>query len=268
MSDYRSAPGLDVSLDAGVLTLRLARPDKRNALNDDMTYAAIDAVDLAGRDEAVRAILLTSEGDHFCSGFDIVARNQEEGRPRAGSIQRRLPSQAHRLVPLLCTVQVPVVCAVRGWAAGIGLNLALAADFTIAATDARFWAPFVERGFTPDSGNSWLLPRRIGETRAREMILLGRVVDGAEAAEWRMIHRSVPVSELDAAAGELVASLACGATVAGGLAKWLLHTGATASLDEHLRNEAFAMELSSRSEDFREGLKAFQEKRPPDYGGR
>ncbi len=268
MSDYRSAPGLDVSLDAGMLTLRLARPDKRNALNDDMTYAAIDAVDLAGRDEAVRAILLTSEGDHFCSGFDIVARNQEEGRPRAGSIQRRLPSQAHRLVPLLCTVQVPVVCAVRGWAAGIGLNLALAADFTIAATDARFWAPFVERGFTPDSGNSWLLPRRIGETRAREMILLGRVVDGAEAAEWRMIHRAVPASDLDAAAAELVASLARGATVAAGLAKWLLHTGATASLDEHLRNEAFAMELSSRSEDFREGLKAFQEKRPPEYGGR
>jgi 2-(1,2-epoxy-1,2-dihydrophenyl)acetyl-CoA isomerase len=268
MSDYKSAPWLDVSLDAGVLTLRLARPDKRNALNDDMTYAAIDAVDLAGRDEAVRAILLTSEGDHFCSGFDIVARNQEAGRPRAGSIQRRLPSQAHRLVPLLCTVQVPVVCAVRGWAAGIGLNLALAADFTIAATDARFWAPFVERGFTPDSGNSWLLPRRIGETRAREMILLGRVLDGAEAAEWRMIHRAVPANELDAAAAELVASLARGATVAAGLAKWLLHAGATASLDEHLRNEAFAMELSSRSEDFREGLTAFQEKRPPEYGGR
>ena len=83
-----------------------------------------------------------------------------------------------------------------------------------------------------------------------------------------MIHRAVPASDLDAAARELVASLARGATVAAGLAKWLLHTGATASLDEHLRNEAFAMELSSRSEDFREGLKAFQEKRPPEYGGR
>ena len=132
-----------------------------------MMYAAIDAVDLAGRDEAVRAILLTSDGEHFCSGFDFVARNQEEGKPRVGSIQRRLPAQAHRLVPLLCTVQVPVVCAVRGWAAGIGLNLALAADFTVAATDARFWAPFVDRGFTPDSGATWLLPRRVGEQRAR-----------------------------------------------------------------------------------------------------
>jgi 2-(1,2-epoxy-1,2-dihydrophenyl)acetyl-CoA isomerase len=265
---YESVPGLEISLDAGVLTLRLARPEKRNALNDTMTYAAIDAVDLAGRDEAVRAILLTSTGEHFCSGFDFVARNQEGGKPRVGSIQRRLPSQAHRLVPLLCSVQTPVVCAVRGWAAGIGLNLALAADFTIAADDARFWAPFVDRGFTPDSGATWLLPRRVGEVRARDMILLGRVVDGAEAADWRMIHRAVPEAEVDAAAAELAATLAGGATVALGLAKWLLHTGNANGLEEQLRNEAFGMELSSRSEDFREGLKAFQEKRAADYGGR
>ena len=171
-------------------------------------------------------------------------------------------------MPLLCTVQTPVVCAVRGWAAGIGLNLALAADFTIAADDARFWAPFVDRGFTPDSGATWLLPRRVGEVRAREMILLGRVVDGAEAAEWRMIHRALPEAEVDDAAAELAATLAGGATVALGLSKWLLHTGNTDGIDEHLRSEAFAMELSSRSEDFREGLKAFQEKRSPDYGGR
>jgi 2-(1,2-epoxy-1,2-dihydrophenyl)acetyl-CoA isomerase len=272
MSAYESVDGLDIELAEGVLTLRLARPDKRNALNDTMVYAAIDAVDLAGRDEAVRAILITSAGEHFCSGFDWVARNQEAKetgqKPRVGSIQRRLPSQAHRLIPLLCTVQLPVVCAVRGWAAGIGLNLALAADFTVAATDARFWAPFVDRGFTPDSGNTWLLPRRIGDVRAREMIHLSRVVDGAEAAEWNMIHRAVPLAELDATADELVTTLAKSATVGLGLAKWLLHVGATAPLEEHLRNEAFAMELSSRSEDFREGLQAFTDERDPGFKGR
>jgi 2-(1,2-epoxy-1,2-dihydrophenyl)acetyl-CoA isomerase len=269
---YESVDGLDIELADGVLTLRLARPEKRNALNDTMVYAAIDAVDLAGRDEAVRAILLTSTGEHFCSGFDWVARNQEASesgsKPRAGSIQRRLPSQAHRLIPLLCTVQLPVVGAVRGWAAGIGLNLALAADFTVAASDARFWAPFVDRGFTPDSGATWLLPRRIGEVRAREMIHLGRVVEGTEAAEWQMIHRAVPVGEVDAVAGELVGTLAQSATVGLGLSKWLLHVAATTALDEHLRNEAFAMELSSRSDDFREGLRAFGEKRPPEFRGR
>ena len=135
-----------------------------------MMYAAIDAVDLAGRDEAVRVILLTSDGEHFCSGFDFVARNQEGGKPRAGSIQRRLPSQAHRLIPLLVHGADPRwSAAVQGWAAGIGLNLALAADFTVAATDARFWTPFVDRGFTPDSGATWLLPRRDRRaTRARD----------------------------------------------------------------------------------------------------
>jgi len=265
---YDSVPGLDIALDGGVLTLRWSRPEKRNALNDTMMYAAIDAVDLAGRDEEVRVILITGDGDHFCSGFDIVARNNEGGRPRAGSLQRRLPSQAHRLIPLLCTVQTPVVCAIRGWAAGIGLNLALAADFAIAADDARFWAPFVDRGFTPDSGATWLLPRRIGDVRAREMILLGRVVDGAEAAEWRMIHRAMPAADVDGAAAELVSALAGSATVALGLAKWLLHAGSTAALDDHLRSEAFAMELSSRSEDFREGLTAFKEKRKPRFEGR
>ena len=100
------------------------------------------------------------------------------------------------------------------------------------------------------------------------MIHLGRVVEGAEAADWQMIHRAVPEADLDATVAELVATLAQSATVGLGLAKWLLHVGATTPLDEHLRNEAFAMELSSRSEDFREGLKAFGEKRTPEFGGR
>ena len=100
------------------------------------------------------------------------------------------------------------------------------------------------------------------------MIHLGRVVDGAEAAEWQMIHRAVPAAEVDATAAELVGTLAKSATVGLGLSKWLLHMGATTPLEEHLRNEAFAMELSSRSDDFREGLRAFSEKRSPDFGGR
>jgi len=221
----------------------------------------------------LRVVELTSTGDDFCSGADWVATNASANggateRPRPGSIQRRTALQAHRLVRLLLDIQLPVVCRVRGWAAGLGCQLALAADFTVAADDSRFWLPFTRRGFTPDSGATWLLPRRVGEMRAREMILLGRVVHGAEAADWQMIHRAVPVREVDAVARELATTLAGGATVAVGLAKWLLHTGATTALDDQLRNEAFAMELSSRSEDFREGLKAFQEKRAPEYRGR
>ncbi|HXY93924.1 MAG TPA: enoyl-CoA hydratase-related protein [Acidimicrobiia bacterium] len=269
MTAYPGVEGLDASLDGGVLRLHLDRPEKRNSLTDGMLAGLIDAVDRAGRDEAVRVIVLSGAGEHFCSGFDILNRNDAGGpRPRVGSIQRRLPAQAHRLVPLVLNTQTPVVCRVQGWCAGIGLNLALAADFTVATETSRFWMPFVDRGFTPDSGATWLLPRRIGEVRAREMLLLGRVVEGSEATDWGLVHRIVPDTELDAAVDDVVGRLASSATVALGLTKWLINSGREASLVDHHQNEAFAMELSSRSEDFREGMAAFREKRTPDFHGR
>jgi 2-(1,2-epoxy-1,2-dihydrophenyl)acetyl-CoA isomerase len=253
----------------GVLTLQLDRPDKRNAINDEMWRALVDAFDAAATDSATRVIVLQGAGEHFCGGADIVARNTEAGeRPRAGSIQRRLPTQAHRLIPQICNTQIPVVAKVRGWAAGIGFQLALAADVAIAASDARFWEPFAQRGFTPDSGATWLLPRRVGEVRARELLLLGRELSGAEAAEWGAIHGAVAPDALDAAVADVVGRLAAGPTITLGLTKWLLHQGAGSSLEQHLPNEAFAMELSSRSEDFREGFAAFREKRAPDFRGR
>jgi 2-(1,2-epoxy-1,2-dihydrophenyl)acetyl-CoA isomerase len=269
MSGYRSVEGLSVALDGAVLRLELDRTAKRNALNDDMTAGLIESIDAAGRDEAVRCIVLSGAGEHFCGGADIVARNAEGGpRPRVGSIQRRLPSQAHRLVLLMTTVQTPIVCRVQGWATGIGLHLAAASDFTVAAVDARFWEPFAERGFTPDSGATWLLPRLVGPMRARELLLLGRTITGAEAAEWGLIHRAVSPDRLDGEVSAIVEELANGPTVALGLAKWLLGASADASFSEQLHNEALALELSSRSEDFREGLAAFKEKRSPDFTGR
>ncbi|MFL6206606.1 MAG: enoyl-CoA hydratase/isomerase family protein [Acidimicrobiales bacterium] len=266
---YDSVEGLQVELDGAVLRLTLDRPAQRNAIDDTVMAGLIDAIDRAGRDEAVRAILVGATGEHFCSGADIVARNSPSGeRPRVGSIQRRVPSAAHRLIPLVCTVQVPVVCAARGYVAGIGLHLAAAADFTVVADDATLWEPFVQRGFTPDSGATWLLPRRIGLARARELLLLGRRLTGAEAAEWQLAHRAVPADEVAGAAAALADQLAAGPTVMLGLAKWLLHQGEARSLDAQLADEAFALELSSRSDDFREGLRAFKEKRDPDFTGR
>jgi 2-(1,2-epoxy-1,2-dihydrophenyl)acetyl-CoA isomerase len=272
MSDapaYESVDGLGVACAAGVLRVTLDRPDKRNALSDAMVTGFIAALTRAQTDDDVRVILLDGTGDHFCGGADIVARNRDqEARPRAGGIQRRLPAQAHRLIPLLAEVQVPVVCQVRGWAAGIGFSLALAADFAVAADDATFWEPFTERGFTPDSGATWLLPRRVGVVRARELLLLGRKLSGAEAAEWGVVHAAVPAADLDGAVAEMVERLASGPTVALGLAKWLLHAGSGVALGEHLANEAFALELSSRTDDFREGMAAFRERRAPDFRGR
>jgi 2-(1,2-epoxy-1,2-dihydrophenyl)acetyl-CoA isomerase len=144
----------------------------------------------------------------------------------------------------------------------------VAADFAVVATDATFWEPFAQRGFTPDSGATWLLPRRVGAVRARELLMLGRRLSGTEAHEWGLVHTAVAPERVDAEVGSLVDQLVAGATVTLGLTKWLLHQGEARALDEHLADEAFALELSSRSEDFREGLAAFQEKRPPEFKGR
>jgi 2-(1,2-epoxy-1,2-dihydrophenyl)acetyl-CoA isomerase len=268
-TSYGPVEGLAIEERSAVLWIRLERPDHRNAINDVMMAGLIGAIDSAGRDERIRAVHISGSGGHFCGGADIIARNADgQPRPRAGAIQRRLPSQAHRLLPLLCSVQVPVVCSVRGWAAGIGLQIAAAADFTVAAEDARFWEPFSSRGFTPDSGATWLLPRAVGPARARELLMLGRELTGSEAAEWGLIYRAVDGSELDQCAGDLAIQLAAGPTVSLGLTKWLLHAGTSLSLEEHLANEGFSMEISARSEDFREGLKAFQERRQPEFRGR
>jgi 2-(1,2-epoxy-1,2-dihydrophenyl)acetyl-CoA isomerase len=266
---YESVDGVDIGLDGAVLRCVLDRPKTRNSLDVPMTMGLIRAIEVAGLDERVRVILLAGSGEDFCAGADIVAGNTPTGtKPRVGTLQRRLPVQFHRLVTLLLTVQTPVVASVRGWAVGIGFHLSLAADFCIAAESARFWEPFLARGFTPDSGGSWLIPRLAGVRLARDLLLLGREVSGAEAADRGLIHRAVPDDELRETTETLAGDLATGATVAFGLAKWLMFTGASLSFEHHLANEAFALELSSRSEDFREGLAAFREKREPRFSGR
>lgn len=268
---YESGDGVAVTRDGEVLRLMLDRPEKKNALDDAMVRKLIEVLESANNAPDVRCVLLGGTGDDFCTGADIVDRNRDAGqtqRPRPGSIQRRLPSLAHRLIPLVLEVQVPIVCAVRGWAVGIGLHLALAADFCVAAEDCRLWEPFLTRGFTPDSGGAWLLPRIVGLARAKEMLLLGRELDGKTAAAWSLVHRAVPAEYVDRHAGELAATLAEGPTVALGLAKMLITSGQSTALRDHLANEAFAMELSSRTADFREGLQAFAERRPPVFCGR
>ena len=269
MPEYSSVDGVDVTLKGNELRLTLDRPSRRNALTDEMLLALADALACAEQDERIRVVVLAANGEHFCSGADLTARNTPDApRPRVGSIQRRVPHGAHRLITLMCSVQVPIVAIVRGWAAGIGLHLALASDFTVAASNARLWEPFLQRGFTPDSGGTWLLTRRVGPVRARELLVLGREVSGAEAADWGMIHQAVEEADLERVAAELVQRLAAAPTVAVGLTKWLLHEATASSLDDQLRREAFALELSSRSNDFREGLAAFKEKRPPSFEGR
>lgn len=252
-----------------MLRLTIDRPRTRNSVDGTMMDALVASIETAGQDESVRAITLAGAGENFCAGADLVARNQPtERRPRVGSIQRRVPTQAHRLIPAILTTQVPIVSVVNGWAAGIGFHMAIASDFCVASTTARFWEPFMSRGFTPDSGGTWLLPRLAGLTRARALLLLGQELSGSEAAAWGLVHQAVEPDQLTEVSEALIQRLANGPTVAAGLTKWLLQAGSEVDLEHNLRNEAFALELSSRSDDFREGLSAFQEKRDPDFQGR
>lgn len=255
--------------DDGILRITLDRPERKNALDVGTIRSIVERLESASTDDALRAVVIRGAGPDFCSGADWVATNEAGGpRPRTGSIQRRTPVQAHRLLELLTEVQLPVVCAVRGWAAGLGCQIALASDFTVASETARFWEPFLQRGFSPDSGATWLLPRLVGVARAKELLLLGRELSGREAADWGLILRAVPDDELDAAVDELVERVASAPTVAVGLTKRCIHRALDSSLVDAMEAEANALELSSRTGDFKEGLAAFRESRPPRFEGR
>lgn len=269
MTDERPAEGVAVTADDGVLRIVIDRQERKGSLDPAAVRRIVDALEAAATDDTLRVVLLTGTGADFCSGADWVASNATGGpKPRPGSVQRRTALQAHRLIALLLEIQLPVVCAVRGWAAGLGCQLALAADFTVAADESRFWLPFTTRGFTPDSGATWLIPRLVGIARAKEMLLLGRTVTGRDAATWGMIHRAVPDDSLDAAADELVAELRTSATVAVGLTKRCIHTALDGGIVEAMADEALTLEMSSRTADFREGLLAFRERRDARFEGR
>lgn len=272
MREYPAPPeGLVVQRARPVLRLELDRPERRNALTDDMVLALIETIEAAGSDESIRVIVLSATGEHFCSGFDLGQRGRERGgeeeKLRVGSTQRRMRWQVNRLILTMLETQTPIVTAARGWIIGLGLHMVLASDFAVVADEARLRAPFTTMGFTPDSGGSWLIPRLAGVVRAKEMIMLGREVSGEQAAEWGMVYRAVPAGDVDVTAEQLVDELASAATVAVGLSKLLIHRGLSVDLERHLADEALAIELSSRSDDFHEHARARRDKRDPDFRG-
>ena len=262
-----SSDGVVVERADGLLVCTISRPDRGGALTMDDTRVLADVFADAAADVEVRAVLLRSDGRHFCTGADISGGG-ERARPETGHMVRRLAAGPHRLVQCVWDCPVPVVAAVQGRAAGLGLHLVLAADIVVAAESATFSEPFVARGFNVDSGGSFLLTRRIGLTRATAMVMRASVVGAADAVAWGMIAEVVPDADVDAAARTLAAGLAAGATIALRLTKGLLHDHLSAALGDSMGDEALAIELSIRSDDFKEGMNAFAAKRPPEFTGR
>lgn len=253
------------SLDDGVLTITLNRPDVLNAFNRQMTTDLQDALKKAERDAAVRCIVFAGAGRAFSSGEDLKARQAEGG---SGGFGATLRERYNPIVLRIRNMDKPVLASVKGVAAGAGCSLALACDMRIASDNARFIEVFVRVGLVPDSGSSYFLPRLVGLGKALEMALLGDEVGAEDALRLGLVNRVVPAAELEERTRELALRLAKGPTKAIGLAKRAMNRALAMDLDQLLDYEVYAQEIAGASEDYQEGLRAFAEKRQPDFRGR
>ncbi|HEX6265743.1 MAG TPA: 2-(1,2-epoxy-1,2-dihydrophenyl)acetyl-CoA isomerase PaaG [Burkholderiales bacterium] len=255
-----------VSLDGGVLGVTLNRPDKLNAFNPEMHQLLRKALERARDESAVRAVLLTGAGRGFCTGQDLSERNVSSDAPLDLSVS--LGSHYNPLVRRLRELPKPVVCAVNGVAAGAGANIALACDLVIAARSASFVQSFSRLGLVPDSGGTWFLPRLVGSARAMGLALLGEKLTAEEAQRWGMIWRVVEDEALMKEAASIAQTLAQGPTKGYGLLKKALLASAGNSLDAQLDLERDLQREAGLTQDYREGVAAFMQKRKPEYKGK
>jgi 2-(1,2-epoxy-1,2-dihydrophenyl)acetyl-CoA isomerase len=262
-----SDTGFTAAITGRLLKLTLNRPDKGNALRQRDCAALSETIEDVDISDEIRAILIGAEGRNFCAGADLVTANTAQTKPRTGHLSRALDAGAHRLIAAVWHCPVPTVSAVQGKAIGLGLHLAVACDFTVATANATFAEPFCKRGFSVDSGGSYLLPRLVGLRRARQMLLRGVSVDAATAAQWGLIDEVVAAESLDDVAAALAMELAAGPTYSLGHTKGLLNDPVLGGLDAVLAQEAKSVEATVRSDDFKEGLRAFAEKREPVFNG-
>jgi 2-(1,2-epoxy-1,2-dihydrophenyl)acetyl-CoA isomerase len=253
-----------VSREAGVLTLTLNRPDKLNAFTPEMHKLLRDALEQALDDPGVRAVLLTGAGRGFCAGQDLSERKADA--PIDLSVS--LGSHYNPLVRRLRSLPKPVVCAVNGVAAGAGANIALACDIVLAARSASFVQAFANLGLVPDSGGTYILPRLVGMARAMALALLSEKLSAEDAERWGLIWKAVDDAELLAEATNLAKRLATGPTKGYGLIKKAIYASAGNSLDAQLDLERDLQREAGFSEDYREGVAAFLQKRPPSYKGK
>ncbi len=254
------------ALEAGVFTVTLNRPDKLNAFNPEMHQLLRKALERALDDAAVRAVLLTGAGRGFCAGQDLSERNVAADAPIDLSVS--LGSHYNPLVRRLRELPKPVVCAVNGVAAGAGANIALACDLVIAARSASFVQSFARLGLVPDSGGTWLLPRLVGGARAMGLALLGDKLPARQAEEWGLIWKVVDDDKLLQEANAIAALLAEGPTRGYGLVKKAFNASWGNSLDAQLDLERDLQREAGLTQDYREGVTAFMQKRKPQYKGK
>jgi 2-(1,2-epoxy-1,2-dihydrophenyl)acetyl-CoA isomerase len=259
-----NSPVLYAAADA-VATITLNRPESLNAMSVDLVAGLREAVESAAADDAVRAVLITGNGRGFCSGADLAEASNRKAGETAGKALRE------RYNPLILGIRrmpKPVISAVNGVAAGAGMSLALSADIVLAARSATFLQAFARIGLVPDAGSTWLLDRYAGSMRARALAMLAERIPAEQAREYGLVWQVHDDEALMPAALELATRLAQMPTRALGLIKQTLDAAAGNSLVEQLEVEADAQVAAQQGEDFKEGVRAFLEKRQPKFTGR
>ncbi len=256
-----------VSQDGGVLTITMNRPEVLNAFNDSLIEELYEAMAAAAEDETVRCVVLTGAGRAFGAGQDLrtFATIHPSGEP--AKVSEHL-GKYHRILYTIRNMPKPVIAAIRGVAAGISCNIALACDLRIAADDARFIEAFARIGLVPDGGGGYFLPRLVGLGKALELSMLADEVSGAEAERIGLVNKCVPQEEFETATMALAQRLAKGPTRAYALIKELMNKSLESDLETSLHLEGELQDVALTTEDHREGVAAFLQKRRAEYTGR
>ena len=258
---------LSYDINDRVALITLNRPETLNALTPGMRVSLLTAINDANTNDQVRVIVITGEGRGFCSGGDVKAMNEARRSGQANALDDRIAPIRDKVVLAMRNTDKPVIAAVNGHAAGAGMNIALACDIRIASSNAKFGQTFAKRGLHPDWGGTYFLPRIVGMAKACELIWSGRSIDANEAHQLGIVSEVTPPDELMNAVFELARSFAAGPPIAIRLAKRAMYRGMDTSLEEALEFETFAQNICSATQDAKEGIAAFVEKRDPQFRG-
>jgi len=253
-----------VDRDGAVTTLIMNRPDRLNAVTEAMYEGLIAGLGVAGSDSGVRAVLLTGAGRGFCVGADLKGHGQQQ---RGGDARRAYVDLGQRAAAAILDCPSPVIAAVNGHAVGAGLELAMACDLLVVASEAKLRLPELGLGTFVGGGTTFSLVQRVGMTRAKELLLLGRFFSGADAALWGLCNEAVPAKEVLGRARELAAEVALKAPVSVALAKRLMQQAGRQSVAAAMSDEAEALLACMETRDWREGIDAFAERREPRFRG-